>query len=257
MNDHLVKPIELAAMWKALGQWVRPRPGLGVARAAAPSGDGMAGRDAAARADLLPLNVPGLDAEAGLRRVAGKLPMYLELLRRFAATQRDVPDRVRESLARADEASARRAVHTLKGLAGQIGASGVQWHAQALETVLEMALGEGDLQIVEGSLVALEPALAALVSAIESRLAPSGEEKPASVEVDAARLASVCSRLGALLAAFDAEAADVLEAESGLLRVAFPRHHARIRQGIDAFDFDTALAALREAQAECELNEHG
>ena len=30
MNDHVAKPIEPAALWAALGRWIRPRAGLGI-----------------------------------------------------------------------------------------------------------------------------------------------------------------------------------------------------------------------------------
>ncbi len=254
MNDHLVKPIELAALWRALGKWIRPRDGLGATAAGAGAGHaitaaivaGAATNGAGSIGAIEALqDVPGLDAEAGLRRVMGKRRLYLDLLRNFVATQAGAAAQVRGFLAQADFGSALRAAHTLKGLAGTIGSRRVQQAAEALEA----ALGEPpQASRIEACLAALERELSVLVGPLRERLAESADEAEA-VAVDPGRVDAVCARLEALLAASDAEAADVLEADAALLRAAFPRHHARIEQAIRKFDFDSALAALREARA--------
>ena len=260
MNDHLVKPIELAALWRALGKWIRPRDGLGAAAAGAGAGHAVtAAIEAGAATNGAgsigavepPLDVPGLDVQAGLRRVMGKRRLYLDLLRNFVATQAGAAAQVRGLLAQADFDSARRAVHTLKGLAGTIGSRRVQQAAEALEA----ALGESaQTSRMDACLAALERELSVLIGPLRQRLAEpedeaAAEDEAEAVPVDPGRVDAVCARLEALLAASDAEAADVLEADAALLRAAFPRHHARIERAIRKFDFDSALATLREARA--------
>jgi two-component system sensor histidine kinase/response regulator len=66
--------------------------------------------------------VPGLDADDGLRRVLGKREAYVGLLRTFASGQAGAPEAIRAALAEGRRADAERAAHTLKGVAGSIGA---------------------------------------------------------------------------------------------------------------------------------------
>src|SRR5262249_57592905 len=85
-----------------------------------------------ARVDGLPA-VEGLDTAEGLLRVAGNKNLYLKLLRQFVATEHDAPSRIRERLASEDRATAERMAHTVKGVAGNLGAKAVQSAAADLE----------------------------------------------------------------------------------------------------------------------------
>src|SRR5262249_57360217 len=76
-------------------------------------------------ADSLP-SVEGLDTAAGLMRVAGNRRLYAKLLRQFVAQQAEAPARISEALTAGDHAAAERVAHTVKGVAGNLGAGGVQ-----------------------------------------------------------------------------------------------------------------------------------
>jgi HPt (histidine-containing phosphotransfer) domain-containing protein len=87
---------------------------------------------AAAPADLPP--VDGIDSADGLRRVGGNHKLYVKLLRQFASQQADVVGQIRAALATKDSESATRLAHTLKGVAGNLGAGPVQAAAAASPT---------------------------------------------------------------------------------------------------------------------------
>ena len=107
--------------------------------------------------------VPGLDADAGLGRLRGKLPSYLRLLRVFVATRGGDAERI-EALVRAGElAEARAIAHALKGAAAMLGASALQSCAAALET----SLGESrPPESLLADCAALAAAHAALIAAL-------------------------------------------------------------------------------------------
>jgi hypothetical protein len=91
-----------------------------------------------------------------------------------------------------------------------------------------------------------------LSSALRPWLADDGGGAPAAsagASVDAAELTDVVKRWSRLLADCDAAASDGLESEGGALRALFggDTAFARFARLVTAYEFDDALAALRQA----------
>lgn len=111
-----------------------------------------------------PLEIDGIDTEAGVKRLGGKRERYESLLRKFAAKQSGSVVAVRTALAAGDHAGAERELHSLKGAAGSLGAIAIAERVAECEHALKEG---GD---VEPSLKTLEESLTAGVAAIRSRL---------------------------------------------------------------------------------------
>lgn len=77
--------------------------------------------------------VPGLDAEAGLRTVGGRLESLVRLLRRYEELHARDGEKFREALARPDPGAGHDLAHSLKGAAGFLGLVEIQAQAGALE----------------------------------------------------------------------------------------------------------------------------
>jgi two-component system sensor histidine kinase/response regulator len=234
MNDFVLKPIEPAQLWQVLARWIRPRAGLPQAPAQAQATDPSA--PAAAPAAMLPSVIEGLDMVQGLRRVMGRQTLYLELLGKFARSQAKVPAQVRAALTDGDLALARRLVHTLRGLAGNLGAGE------------ERAIVDG------GGAAALAPALEVLAAQLEPlvgairALLPDmvSAPAPAAAPVD---IAVVGEQLQRLLDQGDGDAADYFAAHRASLQVALGPACAEIASAIDDFDFDVAARVLAQARS--------
>ncbi|HEY9193644.1 MAG TPA: response regulator, partial [Methyloversatilis sp.] len=129
MNDHIAKPVDPEDLWVKLLRYVKPRP---AARAMAEIG---AARPMTETAVGLPdlAGIEGLDVAAGLGLALGRPSLYLSLLDKFVAGNRDFPDRFAACLAAGDWPSAERLAHTLKGGAAQVGASAVRATAEQIE----------------------------------------------------------------------------------------------------------------------------
>ena len=69
-----------------------------------------------------PLEIDGIDTEAGVKRLGGKHERYESLLGKFAARQGGTVDAIRAALASGDTAAAERDAHSLKGSAATLGA---------------------------------------------------------------------------------------------------------------------------------------
>lgn len=121
----------------------------------------------AATATELPAGIQGLDTQLGLSHMAGKKPLYLAMLRRYADSHADAGHQIRASLASGDSETAQRLAHTLKSVSATLGAVDVQRRAADLEH----ALCEGDTPDQVHSLIAeLERPLGGLVAALHTQL---------------------------------------------------------------------------------------
>ena len=235
MNDHLGKPIEPTELWAMLLKWIPARaPAEGVAPVAA------------APAEVkIPEGIFGLDVENGLRRVLGKRALYLSMLHKFVAGQRDTIAQLRSTLASGEAGTAERIAHTTKGVAGNIGAAGVQVAAELVERALRDQRSDAE---VSARIDALQPPLEALVAALSAAL---GSDEAGTARAaggfDAERFAGVRDKLLALLAEDDAEAGELLLEHADLLKAAMPARFPQIDQAIRAFDFQGAHALLSQA----------
>jgi two-component system sensor histidine kinase/response regulator len=246
MNDHVAKPIEPEDLWKALLKWVKPKnlftPDnlLGQESTVALSGTLQ---QAAQHIDL-PSDIKELDVTDGLRRVLGKKSLYLSMLRKFVAGQKSATAEIRKALSNNDWDTAERLAHTLKGVSGNIAATGLQRLAEKLEAAIRERQSR---KAVEDSLDELKMPLEMLIDQLEQAL-PKELDRTV-VTVDREKLKVVCDQLAALLADNDAEGADFFNVNIDLLSAAFPHHYRQIEDGVRLFDFEAALAALRAATA--------
>ncbi|MCC7262461.1 MAG: PAS domain S-box protein [Candidatus Latescibacteria bacterium] len=244
MNDHVAKPIDPEVLFAALLRWIPARKSE---PAPTPTAKAPATRSAGA-ADPLAA-IPGLDTRAALKRMLNKRPMYERLLRQFAAEQAGAVAKVRAELEGGDRASAERSAHTLKGMAGTLGAGELQQRAALLEQALkqERAVAECEqrMQSAEEELLRV---VAALKAALPEEEPTNGVPAPA-VAVDWARAKEVVERLQGLLTADDAEAIDLFEQEAELLRPALGAGAAPVEQGLQDWNLAAALEALRRTRA--------
>ncbi|WP_005034499.1 response regulator [Holophaga foetida] len=236
MNDYLVKPIDPDEMFRVLARWqprIEAAPEVPPVReAAAPTADEPG--------DEVPRDIPGLDAELGLKRVRGKRPLYLELLRKFAEGQGRAAEEIQRCLTAGDRTTAERIAHTLKGIAGNVGATGIQGEAAAVEHGIRDGHG------VAGELDRLGQSLAEMVTRLELALpAPVHHEV-----VDAGQADAIVERLRRLLGDNDPEAEELMEEHLELLHRILPGQGDTFARAVRAFDFDKALALLAATEGE-------
>jgi PAS domain S-box-containing protein len=246
MNGYVTKPIEPAHLWNALCKWIPPR------RAPAERGDAaaavsVAAVSAPAAADPveLPRDIPGLDINAGLRSTFGRMPLYLGLLEKFLKSHARDPEHIHNAIGGADWPLAARLAHTLKSVAGSIGASAIQTTVSRLESACGQENRDEARRLTDEMAGQLAPLLERL-SALFERV-PKEASTPGG---DPYRMSSVAERLACLLAENDAAALDCLQNEGGLLHQCLQTHFADLETAIGAFEFDTALSILCEACAE-------
>jgi two-component system sensor histidine kinase/response regulator len=244
MNGHITKPIDPSELFDVLRRWL-PDPASRVGTPPAPSPHPRpTGPVGVQDASQWFHHIPALDAADGLARVLGRREAYVNLLRRFASSQARVFHEVRTALAEGRRADAERAAHTLKGVAGNIGARQLQSEAGAVEAALRDGRGPVALTPL---LEAAEHTLDDLVAALLAAVPPEGESPAPASAVDAEALSAAAARLQRLLSEDAIEAIDAFEAAEPMLKAAFGERADRIGKLVRDYCFEDALVALQEA----------
>jgi two-component system, sensor histidine kinase and response regulator len=233
MNDFIAKPIDVDQMFATLARWVKP---------ANPAPPVVVQVQAD---DKLPA-IAGLKMAAALQRVGGNVKLMRKLLLRFVETQADAVARITQAIHDNDIARATREAHTVKGLAGNIGASATY----DLAAKLEHMLVHGDLAELDAVIADLALELGDLLNrigvAMDGRPAPVATAAP--LALDRAALAVALRELAALLAQDDAEAIKYIEQLCPMLTAAGEGEHSRqIKRLLSQYDFEGALEQLHEA----------
>ena len=234
MNGFLAKPLKVEQLYATLRQWFKRQPD------AAPT---LTPPPAPQAENALPV-IAELETGEGLQRVLGDQGLYVDLLGRLVLSEQNTARDIRQALARGDAPTAQRLAHTLKGLAGTVGANTVMARAAELEMAIRNAMPAAD---IEQALAQLETRLSPLLAALQQFLSSAPVRQ--SVAVDPVQLAQICHKLAGLLNEDDAEAASWFNEQSGLLRAAFPDDYPQLEGAIRRFEFGKALATLHTLMA--------
>ncbi|HKA18910.1 MAG TPA: response regulator [Blastocatellia bacterium] len=246
MNDHISKPIHPNILFDTVARYYTPTSTDPVV-SSGENGAGSMSHSTAPASSALVKTIPaveGLDSAEGLLRVAGNKKLYLKLLRQFIASEHDAPSRIRERLASQDRTTAERMAHTVKGVAGNLGAKAVQ----AAAGDLERAVHEG--APAEALCDRLASVLLPLVGELRVALAepPVAAAPPAVPPVDPKLIGETVTRMTRYLGEFDPAAADCLESDRAQFQALFDAPTLELfEQHITNYAFAEAQALLDQA----------
>ncbi|MBL4630085.1 MAG: response regulator, partial [Paraglaciecola sp.] len=122
MNDHIAKPINVNEMFRTIAKWITPKnpKKRTFGQSQNPSENFVS----------LPI-IPEINLDIGLSSTQGNRKLYHKLLKKFYESNTDFPKSLLAALQSDDTDAPMRLAHTLKGMAGTIGAKGVEKAAQA------------------------------------------------------------------------------------------------------------------------------
>jgi PAS domain S-box-containing protein len=247
MQDHIAKPIDPAVLFATVRHHCRrPTEAVAVAPVAPSVAPGPPVAPGPAGASL-PV-VAGLDTAEGLLRLGGNQQLYLKLLRQFVEQQADAPTRLTALLATGDRATAERLAHSIRGVAGNLGAGPVQAAAAELERAIGASAPADQLEAARSELIErLTTLLGGLRQALDVQQVSVAAPRNGT-SLDPAALWPVVEQMRAYLASFDAAASDHLEANWELFQALFaPEELTEFRQQLEVYAFDEAAAQLDAA----------
>lgn len=230
MNDYITKPIQVELLFKTLMKWLIPKNlelSLPVALPAAPL--------------ELP-EIPGINLKAALERTSGHQQIYLGLLERFYQSYQDFEAQYAVFSQQAEPEAQRRLLHTLRGVAGNLGMEALATSCLRLEEALRNQPA-GAEACLEPLLEQLELILAQLPPLFE-RLRPP--EAQAAVIASSEQISQLLSQLGEAIDNFDA---DAVSHTQSLKQAGFQSEHlGNLLNALEAFDFKQASELYQKLQ---------
>lgn len=174
MNDHVVKPINPDELFSALVKWIKPGEREFVPKTADETQEKAPASPSAKVA--LPETIEGIDLKEGLMRVGGNEKLYRSLLMKLRDDYATSAEDITGQLESGETGEAERLAHTIKGVAGNVGAGELQEAA----AVLEHAIKEGKADSYEEKISAFGKVLKDVVTALE--VLGGGEEEATGSE---------------------------------------------------------------------------
>ncbi|MBF0421046.1 MAG: response regulator [Magnetococcales bacterium] len=251
MQDFITKPIDPRTLFQTLARWIKPK-----SQQPLPTrydADEPIAHYPENQPLLLPI-IQGINTQVGLARIGGNLKSYLDVLRKVLANQKGADAALAIALKNGDMQTAERIAHTLKGIAGTIGAIELQNRAAVLEAdIIKQVKPEDLLKSVEQ----LGMELLLVLEAIEKNLPKQSEpEKHLSLEEESdqerKRKIRLLKEASEQLTNFDTEIENTLNnLRKGSISVEMLDLLKTMGRQIDQYNYDGAAETLEKY-----LNEH-
>jgi HPt (histidine-containing phosphotransfer) domain-containing protein len=234
MNDHVPKPFEPGALYATLSRWLGADGNAPVAVGRLPlECDEVA----------LPPQLPGIDIKAALGRVSGKKSFLLKLVREFCDRYADAPERIDDMLAAGDIGELAKLAHSMRGVAGTVGAGRLAGRAEELEMLIIGKRAQEAETVAREFRNALEEVLRSgpLVKALSERSEPSDREEC----VDDGEMEAAFRELSEALGRHSFDALDLYERIHERYGAVIGQPMAKLGAAIGRFQYGEAQDILR------------
>lgn len=245
MDAHLAKPLDAREMFRTLAHWIEMRAGRPPALAPSNTPTPMAPRASppAAPATSIPA-LEGIDTQRGLAVAMGKRDLYLRLLAKFGDATADFAARFAAARDSSDASAATRCAHSLRGMAGNVGATGTQAAATRLEEACASDLPASAVDsALADTLAALQPVLRGLAALERTDRGPAAPGRP----LDVPRIQGILSQLLSQIQDSDADSLTTFDQLSGATDgTPMAARASTLGDALRDFAFDSAEAIARD-----------
>ncbi|MFC1857021.1 transporter substrate-binding domain-containing protein [Thermodesulfobacteriota bacterium] len=186
MNDHVAKPIDVKQLFSTLVKWIKP------GEREVP--EHLAPKPEEKTEEKSLTDMPGISVKTGLARVGGNINLYRKILTKFYNDYPDVTEQIKDALDNDDRELAQRLAHTVKGVAGNIGATDLPGPAGELEAAIKHQHTDEFEALLAGFADALTVVLNSLKHVVEVE-EKTEKEKTGSTAADPKRLLELLLKL--------------------------------------------------------------
>ncbi len=236
MNDHIGKPFNVSQLLNTMGKWISVKhpveqPVYQQADTEKKSIDST--NEKTGKFEKL----IGIDSKKGLAATEYNVTLYCRLLIMFHTGQSKFAELFQAAQADNDPQAASRIAHTLKGVAGNIGAGKVQQAALVLESACRQKKSAADIETaLQQVLAELDP----VIEGLEGFIAQSDDEQPGQ-PADPQQVDALIEKLKILLKEHNIEAFK----RSQELRALLPdKDLSALITAVESFDFEGAAKLL-------------
>ena len=232
MNDHIAKPINVNEMFHLMAKWITP---------AHPVTEVV---DKAAIEQMSILDLDGINTADGLKRVQGNSAFYLKLLRKTATSQKDFMREFSEAVQHENWELSTRLAHTLKGVAGNIGAESLQGACADLEKLAHNR--RTDSKTLESVEIELQRVLSSVASLSDDI---SDNSKQEDLPLDYPAVANVLTTLAEQCLEYDTSALETIETNAALFSTdVLQSEVSLLGKALEDYDFEAAEAVIEKMQ---------
>ncbi|MBF0396601.1 MAG: response regulator, partial [Desulfobacterales bacterium] len=241
MNDYVTKPIDPKWLFTTLVKWIKPGE-RDIFVSEEKDQDSM-------RDIYLPARLKRIDIERGLKKIGGNQKLYLKLLKGFHEQYQHLTSELQNALKREDMDLIARLTHTMKGVAGNLGADGLEAASKSLESAVKenqpiadnLIRFEKELNdVLEGAVHVIKMNIARFSAEISSH----GENVH---QLDLKSLIPLFTELHQLLEQGQSRAKDVLKhIQDYSLENEIKELLYKIERLIDEYEFEEASKALAD-----------
>lgn len=226
MNDHIAKPVNVNEMFRTMARWITPAKPVATM----------------VKQQVDEIKVPeleGINTGEGLARTQGNSKLYLKLLRKVAESLDDFASDFEGALLAQDWELARRLTHTLKGVAGNVGAVPLQAACEVLEAqTREQQAGDAECKVLQDELQRLKNTLAGL---------PEIPQQVIETPPEPGAINDILARLEVLIAGDDTDALELLESKESVFTAAgLGSELITLSRALDNYDFEAAQLVLEK-----------
>ncbi len=234
MQDFVSKPVNPAELFKALLRWIKPESIKNVS--------GVKKEALLFNQDGPEIKIPeidGIDIKEGLLRIGGNKKLFQKLLKKFSNNFNDFEQKIIEADDREEKEVSVRMAHSLKGVAGNLGAVELFASAKELEHDLKNNNGE-NFEILLRKTISL---LNVVITSIKNNISFKADEKRESCLSDE-EIKEKLHELRSLLSDYSSDAVEKLN-EIGDIED-YKEDFINLKKKTSIYDFEEALEILNK-----------
>lgn len=240
MDDYISKPIDPDKLSRMLLAWLPVDDRPIVDRAAKPAGE----------VELnLPRDLNGIDTEWGVKRVGGNERLYGKLLIEFFERYRDSGTQIHEFIKSGEDKALHRLLHTLQGVAGNLGAKKLQQASHELLAAFQEIKPESESNINLDNFITQAEVTFNSIRNIQQLISATSNSSNVQQLTSTSQLDDLCQQLTNAIKNGDSGSSNLLDqcaAQILTIKPDMAELISDLQHQIDNYEFEEAYPILRK-----------